>query len=557
MPLNKNILTIQLQDYFHHRLYKRVIGESQWSRFESRLDKNVDELLKLLDSYGVKATFFTLGWIADKNPELIRKIVKRGHEIASAGYYGKCPGEVTPEQFREDIDRAKESLERAGSNRIVGYRSIACSIREKDLWVLDILAQQGYQYDSSLMPGPSITPSGKIKRFVHEYKFGKTRIMELPLSVWPVLGFSFPIGGGNYFRQFPHRLMFRLFKRWIAKHKSPFMLYLHPWELDSLLPDITAFDTISRIRQYRNLGKIKQILPEYLKEGNFTSISGYLGIKPGKPAVLRKSTRPSIKPAKKQNSSGLIAATVVIPCFNETASIPFLQKSLEELEAEAGGIYRFNFIFVDDRSTDDTYSVLQKTFSNKTRHRVIQHSRNMGVAGAIRTGLIEAKTEIVCSIDADCSYDPLALIRMIPYLEEGVDLVTASPYHPEGSVFAVPAWRLFLSRSLSGIYHFLLKHKFYTYTSCFRVYRKSRVIDYLNSYDDFRGIVELIAKLDINGLTLREFPTTLQSRIFGYSKMKTFKTIIRHINLLRIISKYKKNVLRTRAESLLRSANTM
>jgi glycosyltransferase involved in cell wall biosynthesis len=195
-------------------------------------------------------------------------------------------------------------------------------------------------------------------------------------------------------------------------------------------------------------------------------------------------------------------------------------------------VYKFSYIFVDDCSTDSTRNELIRRFGQREDCKLVFHEENRGVSAAIMTGLKNATTDIVCSIDADCSYDPLVLFDMIPQLEDGVDMVTASPYHSDGSVLGVPGWRLFLSRGLSLIYHVLLHHKFSTYTSCFRVYRRETVRKYDLRYGDFRGIVELLARIDIDGGKLREFPATLQSRIFGVSKMKTFKTICGHLKLL-------------------------
>lgn len=548
MEQEKNhIITIQLQDYFHHRVFKEVIGEKQWSRFESRLDRNIDDVIELLKKFNIKATFFTLGWIAEKKPDIIKKIVSEGHEIASSGFYGRNASEMTPEQFKEDIRRSKAQLEESGSNRIIGYRSISNSFTEKELWALEILTDEGYLYDSSYLPSFLPFKHKPFRRYAHECNCINGKIWEFPLPTRSIFGFKIPIGGGNYFRQFPHFLMFNSFKNWSKKSDSPFVLYLHPWELDKNQPQVTAFSTISKIRQYRNLGKMNWILPDYFNHGKFLSISQYLGI----PLDYKHS---SSKAAKSKNKINIKSknlpkqikqnVSVVIPCYNEVSSIPYLKNALDELVLESKDKFRFKFLFIDDCSSDDTYNTLNKIFSKNKNCRIIRHDANMGVAGAIRTGIKESKTELVCSIDADCSYDPLELLKMIDYLNEEVDMVTASPYHPDGSVLAVPGWRLFLSKSLSKIYQLFLKHKFATYTSCFRIYKRSSVINFLNEFTDFRGIIELLAKLDINGKILREYPTTLQSRIFGYSKMKTLKTIFSHISLLAIIWKYRRQKLK-------------
>jgi glycosyltransferase involved in cell wall biosynthesis len=158
---------------------------------------------------------------------------------------------------------------------------------------------------------------------------------------------------------------------------------------------------------------------------------------------------------------------------------------------------------------------------------------NAGVAAAIMTGIKAADTEIVASIDADCSYDPHELAGMIPMLTEDVDLVTASPYHPNGKVLQVAGWRSFLSRSLSGIYGHVLHNKLHTYTSCFRVYRRSAAIQVPINERGFLGVAEFIGRLDLAGARIVEYPTTLEVRILGRSKMRVVKTIAGQLGLLR------------------------
>ncbi len=233
--------------------------------------------------------------------------------------------------------------------------------------------------------------------------------------------------------------------------------------------------------------------------------------------------------------------SIVIPCYNEEATIGFLSRALDEVSDVSAGKFNPHYYLIDDKSSDDTVRYLRETFSDRDRYTIIELPENRGVSGAIHAGIAAANTEIVCSMDADCSYDPLELLKMIPLLNDGTSLVTASPYHPEGSVLGVPDWRLVLSRGLSGIYRCILNHKLSTYTSCFRVYRKNTVLRYTPEYGDFRGIVELLARMDIAGEKIKEFPTTLQSRIFGFSKMKTLKTIRDHIRLLFRIQKYKRS----------------
>jgi len=550
----RHAVTVLLQDYFHRGLFKQVIGEKQWSRFENRLNKNVGNTLSLFRRFNINATFFSLGWIADNYPEIIRTIVAEGHEIASAGYWARSVHEMKPQEFREDIRRSSNALERAGANKIIGYRSAFKWIKKEDLWALDILAEEGYFYDASYRPAWISIKEKPFHKFAHKYPTRTSSIWEFPTSTSSILGLNVPISGGSYIRQIPHFFMFHYFKKWCKETEAPFVLYFHPWELDAQQPEITAVGRFSRIRQYRNLGKMELILPTYFKEGSFQSISQYLEIPLEYPDTSVSRLQPPtsnltcpVKFSVERSEADLtgVPVTIIIPCYNEESSLPYLTKALDELCLESKEKYDLEFIFVDDNSTDGTYIYLQSKFGSNKDCWIIQHDKNRGVASAIRTGLSAAKTDIVCSIDADCSYDPMALLKMIPLLEDGVDMVTASPYHPNGFVFGVPKWRLLLSKSLSKIYHFLLRNKLSTYTSCFRVYRQSSSLKNDTKYGDFRGIIELVTLMDITGGVIKEFPTTLQSRIFGYSKMKIFQTIIGHIILFANVVKYSRSQSRS------------
>ena len=533
-----HIVTVQLQDYYQHKVFETLVSKRHWNRFESRLWSNVDETLRLLGRYNVTATFFALGWIGEKYPDLIRLIAQERHEIASAGYWGVDRTKVSQMEFREDIKRGKEVLEDALGKEVLGFRSIRRSLTERDLWHLDLIAEEGYLYDASLMPAPIRFSGARKVTGPFPYETRRGTITELPHATARVLGVRVPIGGGNFLRQIPARYTFRAFDRWVHEDKRPFMLYFHPWELDSEQPEVSAFGAVMRVRQYRNLGKISYLLPRYFERARFTSAAEYLSLTPA-PVEPREAMRETPR-APVVSKAHLDEVSVIIPCHNESKTLPFLERTLEELTEAGRDGYRFRYIFVDDKSTDDTLRCLRETFSDPERYLVVALSENRGVSGAIMAGIEAAETEIVCSLDADCSYDPLELLSMIPMLGEEVALVTASPYHRDGAVLGVPEWRLFLSRGLSGIYRFVLRHKLATYTACFRVYRRSKALSVKPSFGDFRGILELLVKLDIAGEKIREYPTTLQSRLFGVSKMKTLKVIAKHLDMLMRIRSFRR-----------------
>jgi glycosyltransferase involved in cell wall biosynthesis len=248
--------------------------------------------------------------------------------------------------------------------------------------------------------------------------------------------------------------------------------------------------------------------------------------KPASPAPIPVASIPP------KGNDGRIAATIVIPCYNEELILPYLANTLRSVEEKLSDRYRLEFLFVDDQSSDATHQALQRLFGERPNYRIVRHARNLGVAGAIGTGIAAAETEIVCSIDCDCTYDPHLLQEMIPLLAPDADMVTASPYHPNGGVRNLPAWRLSLSHTLSRMYRLVLRHKLYTYTSCFRVYRRERVLQIGVRNTDFLGISELLARLDLAGGGIVEFPATLQVRMLGRSKMRVLRTIRGHLGLL-------------------------
>jgi len=229
---------------------------------------------------------------------------------------------------------------------------------------------------------------------------------------------------------------------------------------------------------------------------------------------------------------GHVAASVVVPCFNESPALAHLADNLLRTQHKLEQKYDLHFLFVDDGSTDDTWDALHRHFGGWTNATLLRHERNRGVAAAIMTGIQQARTEVVCSIDSDCTYDPQELGNMIPLLSDGVDLVTASPYHARGEVRNVPGWRLLLSRGSSFLYRRVLRQKLATYTSCFRVYRKSAVAGLKLTESGFQGIPELLARLDFQGSKIVEHPAILDVRKFGQSKMRILRTIRGHLVLL-------------------------
>ncbi len=246
------------------------------------------------------------------------------------------------------------------------------------------------------------------------------------------------------------------------------------------------------------------------------------------------------------SAASTIAVSVVVPLFNERECVDSLVASLAKVERELGDRYDFEFLLVDDGSSDGTVGLLQAAIGDRDGYRLIEHGTNRGIAAAIGTGIEAASHEPVVSMDCDGSYDPLLMGELIPLLAANVDLVTASPYHRAGGVENVPLWRLRLSRLASQLYGVACRHKLSCYTSCFRVYRRSAVVDIDLENQRFVGVAELLCKVLQQGGTVVEHPALLRSRIAGHSKMRVVRASLGH---LRLISKVLADRFRTPAAS--------
>lgn len=520
-----------LEDYFHVGAFNRVIQRGQWNRFESRLEKNAERVLSLLERNSAKATIFVLGWVADRFPELVRRFADAGHEVASKGYYHRGVRQMTPEEFRDDLLRSKTAIESAMRVSVVGYRLAHEWFQPSDLWALDVLAECGFQYDSSIALIGRNFAHEPWRRFIHQCKTPTGDIWELPISSTNWLGFHVPFAGGNWMRQMPEAMTRRFFAQWTKNQTVPAVLYFHAWELDPDQPKLNAPSMLQRMRHYRNLGKMEGRLDRLLSQYRFTSAADHLGIDIAPSRIIKKAEQGRI-PELASRTGRKTPVSIVAPCFNEELALPYLSNTLDGVREKLAGQYDLQFVLVDDGSSDRTWPSMEKIFGKATDVKLVRHEVNRGVAAAILTGIRAADAGIVCSIDCDCTYDPLELERMIPLLAADAAMVTASPYHPQGGVRNVPGWRLVLSRGASWLYRRTLRQKLSTYTSCFRVYRKSAVADLAIDEPGFLGVAEILGRVDLAGGRIVEFPAVLDSRIIGRSKMKTVRTILGHLKLL-------------------------
>jgi polysaccharide deacetylase family protein (PEP-CTERM system associated) len=258
-----NAMTVDVEDYFQVSAFDAAVSRASWDSRPSRVCRNTERLLDVFAASNVRATFFVLGWVAERFPQLVRRIVGEGHELASHGYEHRLVYSQTSRAFRDDLRRARAALESAGGCPVLGYRAPSYSIVRKSLWALDVLIEEGYLYDSSIYPvrhdryGIPDWP-----REVHQITRPGGSIWELPGSTIRVAGTNLPIGGGGYFRLLPYGWTRHGIRRLNAA-SQPAIFYLHPWEIDPDQPRITA-GRLSTFRHYRNLteteGRLKRLL---------------------------------------------------------------------------------------------------------------------------------------------------------------------------------------------------------------------------------------------------------------------------------------------------------
>jgi polysaccharide deacetylase family protein (PEP-CTERM system associated) len=267
-----NALTVDVEDYFHVSAFERSISRDRWDSYESRVVGNTSLLLDVFAESGVRATFFVLGRVAEQHPDLAGRIAAAGHEIASHGYAHRLVYEMTPEDFREDLQRARHVLEDAVGVPILGFRAPSYSITARSLWALDILIEEGYQYDASIFPihhdryGIPSAP-----RHPHTVTRAAGSMLEIPASTVRLCGANLPIAGGGYFRLMPYWWTRWAFHRVNRRERRPLVFYVHPWEVDPGQPRLSA-PRLSRFRHYQNLAKTAPRLRRLLADFRFDSI---------------------------------------------------------------------------------------------------------------------------------------------------------------------------------------------------------------------------------------------------------------------------------------------
>ncbi|BCX82153.1 hypothetical protein MIT9_P1738 [Methylomarinovum caldicuralii] len=260
-----NAMSVDVEDYFQVSAFEPHIDRRDWDRWPHRVQANTERVLALFDEAGIKATFFTLGWVAERYPGLIREIVAAGHELACHGYDHRRATEQTPEAFREDVTRAKKLLEDTGGVAVIGYRAASYSIGRDNLWALEILQQVGFRYSSSIYPVKhDLYGMPEAPRFAFRPETA-SQLLEIPITTCDFLGRRWPCGGGGFFRLYPYA-----FSRWqlrrVNREGQSAIFYFHPWEIDPGQPRPQGLGLKTRVRHYLNLGRMESRLRRLLQD---------------------------------------------------------------------------------------------------------------------------------------------------------------------------------------------------------------------------------------------------------------------------------------------------
>ena len=265
-PAVRNALTIDVEDYFQVSAFAPHIARTDWPRLECRVEANVERILLLLDDKGIHATFFTLGWIAERYPAMLRRVADAGHEVASHGHAHLRASQQSRIEFLHDVVQSKSILEQLTGQAVLGYRAPSFSIGADNLWAFDVLREAGYRYSSSIYPirhdhyGMPDAP-----RFAWRPQ-GPHGVLELPVSTVRLRGRNLPAGGGGYFRLMPYALSRWLLRRINSRDGQAGIFYFHPWELDPGQPRPPGLSAKTRFRHYLNLGRMEARLARLTRD---------------------------------------------------------------------------------------------------------------------------------------------------------------------------------------------------------------------------------------------------------------------------------------------------
>jgi polysaccharide deacetylase family protein (PEP-CTERM system associated) len=267
----RNVMTVDVEDYFQVSAFEHLVTRDRWPDYESRVVANTERMLDLFAETGIEATFFVLGWVAERHPSLVARIARAGHYIASHSYWHRLVYDLTPQEFREDLRRARDILESAAGAPVRGFRAPSYSVTKRSLWALDVLIEEGYAYDASIFPirhdryGIPDAP-----RQPHRISRGAGSLLEVPSTAGRLGSLALPIGGG-FFRLFPYAVTRWAINQINEQTGQPAIFYIHPWEIDPDQPRLAA-SLPTRLRHYNHLGATEERLRRLLRDFEFGSI---------------------------------------------------------------------------------------------------------------------------------------------------------------------------------------------------------------------------------------------------------------------------------------------
>lgn len=263
-----NAMSVDVEDYFQVSAFEKNISQSDWDQLPCRVEGNTNRILDLFAAHDVKATFFMLGWVAERYPDLVRRIVDAGHELASHGYTHTRVTQQTPKVFSEDIAKTKALLEDIAGCEVLGYRAASYSIVSETLWAHDLLQEAGYRYSSSIYPiHHDLYGIPDAPRFPYIHK--KDGLLEIPITTVSLLKHNLPCGGGGYFRLLPYRMSRLAMKHVNKTDRQPCVFYFHPWEMDPDQPRQQGISRKTRFRHYLNLDRMKDRIARLLTDFNW------------------------------------------------------------------------------------------------------------------------------------------------------------------------------------------------------------------------------------------------------------------------------------------------
>jgi len=264
-PVPANAMTVDVEDYFQVQAFAKCIDRASWDRMPCRVESNMDRILDQFARAGVRATFFTLGWIAERHPQVVDRIVAAGHELASHGYGHELVHALSPDAFREDLRRAKGVLEDRGGVPVLGYRAPTFSIGPRNPWAFTVIEETGHHYSSSVYPVKhDLYGAPDAPRF--PYRPGPGRLVEIPMTTVRIGGRNMPIAGGGYFRLVPYAVFRAALRRFNRRERAPGVFYFHPWEVDAGQPRVDQAGRMSRFRHYVNIHAVPARLERLLRD---------------------------------------------------------------------------------------------------------------------------------------------------------------------------------------------------------------------------------------------------------------------------------------------------